>query len=136
MREAAGFEKLEVWQVAMEFAELVNRLTAQFPRDEQYALVSQLRRAAVSVPSNISEGWGRGPGAANLNHARIARGSCYEVRTQLLLAERLELTSTRSIEDALERLGSLQRLVGAYVKGMETNYVREDSAGYGADGQD
>ncbi|MBI5706173.1 MAG: four helix bundle protein [Armatimonadetes bacterium] len=136
MREAAGFEDLEVWNSAMEFAELVYRVSAEFPREEQYALVSQLRRAAVSIPSNIAEGWGRGPGAANLNHARIARGSCYEVRTQLLLADRLGLASSRSVGEAIDRLGSLQRLLGAYVRGMEAKHVRETPANYGADDAD
>ena len=76
------YEELEVWQKAMELVALIYRLTKGFPREEVYGLTSQLRRAAVSVPSNIAEGQGRRSTKEFLNHLSMARGSLLEVETQ------------------------------------------------------
>jgi four helix bundle protein len=84
-----GHRDLLVWQRGMELAEAVYKATAAFPADERYGLVAQMRRAAVSVPSNIAEGRGRGSDAELLRFAAIAYGSLMELETQLELACRL-----------------------------------------------
>jgi len=83
------FRDLLVWQRGMELAELVYSVTAKFPADEKWGLVNQLRRAAVSVPSNIAEGHGRQSRVDYLRFLRVARGSLAEVETQAELAGRL-----------------------------------------------
>ena len=80
------FEELIVWQKAMEFAEAVYKVQRKLPREETYGLGDQIRRAAVSVPSNIAEGCGRDTDADFQRFLCIARGSLFEVRTQLDLA--------------------------------------------------
>jgi len=80
-------EQLEVWQQAMELVTLVYDHTRSFPRDEIYGLTGQIRRAAVSVPSNIAEGQGRRSTKEFLNHLSMARGSLIEVRTQMEIAK-------------------------------------------------
>src|SRR6202521_998877 len=83
------YKDLEVWQAAMELAVQVYRLTAAFPKEERYGLTSQMRRAAVSVPSNIAEGKGR---SSDKNRALFfchARGSLVELETQILIGQRL-----------------------------------------------
>lgn len=83
------FEELIVWQKAMEFAEIVYKVQRKLPREETYGLGDQIRRAVVSIPSNIAEGCGRETDADFQRFLSIARGSLFEVRTQLDLAVRL-----------------------------------------------
>jgi hypothetical protein len=75
MRSNAAFRKLETWQVSMDFVEHCYKATTTFPRDERYGLTSQIRRAAVSVPSNVAEGYCRRKTKVYLQHVRIALGS-------------------------------------------------------------
>src|SRR5689334_7896665 len=93
-RAVKKYSDLIVWQKAMDFAELVYAATQSWPRDELYGLTSQVRRAAVSVPSNIAEGQGRLSTKEFIHHISIARGSLLEVETQLLLAQRLGYIQT------------------------------------------
>ena len=88
------FEDLRVWQEAIALVAAVYRVTGAFPPAEQLGLTSQLRRAAVSIPSNIAEGWGRGSRADYTRFLRVARGSLYEVKTQLIIAQRSGLLTT------------------------------------------
>ena len=83
------YKKLIVWQKAMELVRLVYRLSKVFPADERYALTDQLRRAAVSIPSNIAEGCGRTSRKDYAHFLSIARGSLYETMTQLQIAQDL-----------------------------------------------
>ncbi|MEM1063323.1 MAG: four helix bundle protein [Planctomycetota bacterium] len=85
-RAVRDFRDLIAWQKSMAVVETTYRLSASFPDQERYGLTSQIRRAAVSIPSNIAEGHGRGPGRAFANHLWIANGSLREVQTQILLA--------------------------------------------------
>ncbi|HEU4664889.1 MAG TPA: four helix bundle protein [Dokdonella sp.] len=86
-------ERLDVWQDAMSLVEAVYRLTARFPENERFGLVSQMRRAAVSVPSNIAEGAARRSTLEYLRFLSIARGSLSELDTQIQIAARLELAA-------------------------------------------
>ncbi len=90
-RHIGDFKDLEVWQLAMTLAEETYRLTASLPVSERYELATQLRRSAVSVPSNIAEGYGRASRGDYLRFLRVANGSLKELETQVLLAERLGL---------------------------------------------
>jgi len=84
-----GFRDRIVWQRAIELTAAIYEFTRDFPREELYALTNQLRRAAVSIPSNIAEGHGRNTDGQLLQFVCMARGSNYEVQTQLEIAERL-----------------------------------------------
>jgi four helix bundle protein len=81
-----NYQELVVWQRAMDLVEDVYKLSKHFPREELYALTSQIRRGAVSVPSNIAEGQGRRTTADFLRHLSIAYGSLREVETQAMIA--------------------------------------------------
>jgi four helix bundle protein len=88
----SGVKRLEdliAWQKAMTLCLEVYQLSAKFPYDERFGLQAQVRRAAVSIPSNIAEGFGRQSTVDMARFLRMARGSLFEVRTQVLLAERL-----------------------------------------------
>ncbi len=84
---------LDVWNKAMELAEKLYLLTEKLPREEQYGLVSQIRRAAVSIPSNIAEGAARNSTKEFIQFLYVALGSLSEIETQILLAKRLRLIS-------------------------------------------
>jgi len=91
---------LKVWQRAIELAVCIYKLTRGFPREEVYGLVSQMRRAAVSVASNIAEGRGR-LGPAEFRHfLGQAQGSLYELRTQILISKRLAIVDDGELHDA------------------------------------
>ena len=88
-REIQSYRDLRVWQEGMALAELCYQLTRTFPRDEQFGLTSQIRRAAVSIPANIAEGWGRESTGAYIQFLRVAQGSCKELETHAILAQRV-----------------------------------------------
>jgi four helix bundle protein len=90
--EATGdirtFRDLVAWQRGVDLTDVVYRLTAGFPAAERFGLVSQMRRAAVSVPANVAEGYGRGRRAEYIRHLEIARASLYELQTHAEVARR------------------------------------------------
>jgi four helix bundle protein len=100
---SASFKDLRVWQEAMRFAVEVYRTTAQFPRHELYGLSNQLRRAAVSIPSNIAEGKGHRSDREFGNYLHHARGSLLEAQTQLMIAKELQYVSNEEAERILRR---------------------------------
>ena len=108
------FRELEVWQLAMKLAKTVYHLTRTFPSAERFGLASQLQRSAVSVPSNIAEGNGRGGTREYQRFVSIAQGSIAELQTQLILADELEFGDPAVVQEALalcDRVGQmLQRL--------------------------
>src|ERR1035437_4851243 len=97
---AQAFRDLQVWQRSIQLTVVVYRLTQNFPREEIYGLTSQIRRAAVSVPSNIAEGQGRLTIGAFRQFLGIARGSNYELQTQLEIARSLGFGNPELIDEA------------------------------------
>jgi len=113
-----NYKELEVWQKAMELVVYVYRLSRQFPKDEQFALTNQLRRAALSIPSNIAEGFGRDSHKDFVNFLHVSRGSLFEVGTQLDIASRLGYVS---IDENLQGLmESVSRMLGALIRKLRT----------------
>lgn len=102
-----SFRELRVWQQAMDLVEAVYSLTQDFPRQETYGLTSQVRRAAISVPSNIAEGHTREHLKEYLHHRSMAQASLAEVETQLEIATRLKYLSVHRLSDLLLQISSL-----------------------------
>ena len=117
-RVTRGFRDLEVWQRAMDLVVETYRVTKSFPSDERYGLTSQLRRAAVSVPSNIAEGRGRFGLGGFLYHLSVATGSLAELETQLLIAARLDYLKAEQARTLLNTVGEARRLLGAMVRAL------------------
>ncbi len=111
--EIKSFRDLVVWQKAMCLVEHVYAISKHFPSDERYALTSQLRRASVSVPSNIAEGYGRHSTMDNVRFLQIALGSAYELETQLELSVRLQLAGMNEVKDALELCVEIEKMLVA-----------------------
>jgi four helix bundle protein len=118
------FTQLRVWQAAMDLTEHIYTLTRSLPKDESFGLISQLRRASVSVPSNIAEGSARGHLREYIRFVTIARSSLAEIRTQVLLCERLGYISREHAIDNVERVLSVSRqltsLRNALVRKLES----------------
>lgn len=106
-----NYRDLETWKRAMDLVEAVYEATRKFPKDELYSLTNQVRRAAVSVPSNIAEGQGRESEKEFLHHLAIAYGSLCEVETQIIIAERLSYLETKDTAKLLNRTGEVGRLL-------------------------
>ena len=102
-----GFRELRVWQQAMDLVQRIYLLTQLFPREEIYGLTSQIRRAVVSVPSNIAEGHTRDHVKEYLHHLSISQGSLAELETQIEIARRLKYISSGQLQETLEDVNSL-----------------------------
>ena len=105
------FKNLKVWQKAMDIAQTTYELCAQFPDAERYGLISQMRRAAVSITSNISEGAGRNTTGEFRQFLGIAVGSAYELETQFLLAGRLLYLNDAEVGPITAQLVELQKML-------------------------
>jgi four helix bundle protein len=121
MKSAAAFKDLDTWQQAMHLAVELYNATAQFPREELYGITSQLRRAAVSIPSNVAEGYCRRSTRAYAHHVSIALGSHAEVETCIELCCRLGFLSTSARERLEEQTSSVGRLLSGLHRSLEDN---------------
>jgi len=110
--------KLKAFEMADEIALLVYKLTQSFPKEEMFGLTSQMRRAAVSVASNIVEGCARESQAEYLRFLEIAFGSLREVHYQLSLAQRLELVDAASMIECDAKMKEAEKVLGALVRSM------------------
>lgn len=130
MTERRNYRDLEIWQLGMELAERVYHLTEEFPKSEQFCLTSQLRRAAVSIPANIAEGFGRSSDKNLANFVRIARGSLAEVETLIELSIRIGFISEQNAEPIKSLFGAIGRKTYMFLKAIDPNTVREAVVGY------
>jgi four helix bundle protein len=110
-RGGASYRDLRVWDTAMSLVLEVYRITESFPQAERFGLTSQLRRAAVSVPSNIAEGHARTTRGEYKNCLSIARGSVVEVEVQLTLAEQLGYVQSPGLAKALDHCDAISRMI-------------------------
>jgi four helix bundle protein len=108
---ARSYRDLIAWQKAMELVKLVYELTDKFPRDELFGLTLQIRKAVVSVPSNIAEGAGRNSTKEFINHLSIAYGSLMETETQSLIAEMRKYVSHNELNVVLDKSAEVGRLI-------------------------
>ncbi len=105
------FKELLVWQKAMDLVEQIYVLTADFPKEEKFGLQSQIRRCAVSIPSNIAEGAGRNSKNEFRHFLSIALGSSYELETQLSLALRFNYFIKDTLEGISNKLDQVQKMI-------------------------
>jgi four helix bundle protein len=119
MAAIESYRDLRVWREAMDLAEACYRLTATFPRAEMFGMTSQIRRAVVSVPANIAEGYGRDSKGAYGQFLRIAQGSLKEVETHLLLAQRLGLVGQATVAPVLLSCDGIGRMLRSLIRSIE-----------------
>ena len=122
---AKSFRELRVWNRSIELTMLIYTLTSAFPKSETYGLASQMRRAAVSIPSNIAEGSARGTRKDFRMFVRTARGSNYELQTQLHIAKCLGYSDEEKIDQAEQ----LSHEIGQMLSGLDTYLRPPNSSG-------
>jgi len=113
-----GYQKLEIWQKSCRLVPIVYDLAKQLPPNEQHALSNQIRRNAISIPSNIAEGWGRASTQDFVRFLRIARGSLMELETQITIACDLDYIDTQMRDRALICTDELSRMLIGTIKGL------------------
>jgi four helix bundle protein len=111
-----NLKELKIWQKAIDLAVLVYKATVNYPADERFGLTSQIRCAAVSIPSNIAEGAGRNYNKEFCHFLGIANGSSYELQTQLVISNKLGLLKDDVLNDLLKQIEELQKMNYAFQK--------------------
>jgi len=114
-----SFRDLQEWQLSMQLTTDIYRLVRQLPAEERFGLSLQIRRATISIPSNIAEGCGYGKSRRNIHHVRIALGSDLELQTHLMLIERLRLATPEQVQPLLDRASELGRMLNGLIKSLD-----------------
>ncbi len=110
------YKKLKIWQDSVTFSINIYKITKQFPHDEQFGLISQLRRAAISIPSNIAEGSKRGTKKDFAAFLRIAHGSSAEIETQLFIAKELNFIKEEDYKNLITSLEKIMGMLASFIK--------------------
>lgn len=108
------FKNLEIWKRSRIFCKDVYQITLLFPNEEKFGLINQLRRASVSVPSNIAEGASRKSNKDFSRFLEIAIGSCYEIETQLLISNDLGFIEADKLEESLNNLEIIVKMISKF----------------------
>ncbi len=119
MSDEKNYKNLDVWKEARKLVSLVYLLTKEFPEDEKFGLTSQIKRASISVPSNIAEGMGRNSNKETRQFFFIAKGSLYEIETQLYLAIDLGFITEKTAEQTFTQLTSVRKLIIGFIKYLD-----------------
>ena len=124
MGKIKSYKDLLIWQKGIEITEKVYLITNNFPQNELFSLTNQIKRASVSISSNIAEGFGRNSTKSYMNFLKISRGSLYELETQLIIADRLNYISDnellKSINDLLSEEG---KMINSYINKLKLSNV-------------
>ncbi len=120
MSAVRSYQDLVVWKKALELAEMVYRVSASFPADERFGMTSQVRRAAVSVASNIAEGAGRHGSKEFLHFLGVASGSLAEVETILILAQRMGMADSEQVTELLAQAAEIGRMLSGLKRSLNS----------------
>jgi len=127
------YKDLKVWQIAVQITEDIYKLTDKISDDEKYGIISQMKRSSISIASNIAEGWGRESSKSFINYLRIARGSLFELETQLIICERTDLIEKSEINRLYKDIESEGKMINNLIKSLQqkiNKYLMEDSSVY------
>jgi four helix bundle protein len=115
------YRQLQIWQRAHQLVLQVYKVTCDFPSIEKYGLISQIQRCAVSIPSNIAEGSGRGSNADFARFLHIAMGSAAELDYQLLLSHDLKFLPTEIYHELSQELTQIRKMLNSFTRRLKTN---------------
>lgn len=119
-----NFKELKVWQVSRQLVKEVYVLTSNFPSEERFGLISQLRRCAVSIPSNIAEGSGRNTDKDFAQFLNISLGSAYELETLLILSLDVQFINTEQLKALTNKISEIQKMTFGLIKTLrQESYV-------------
>ncbi|WP_203292634.1 four helix bundle protein [Luteirhabdus pelagi] len=115
-------DDLKIWKKAIELTKEVYKTCSALPDDEKFGLTSQIKRSAVSIPSNIAEGAGRNSDKEFVHFLSVANGSSYELETQMILVLELDLLTENDIKPILKRLVEIQKMNYSFQKSLKSQY--------------
>lgn len=122
MSEIQSYKDLFIWQKGIEIILIVYNLISEFPKEEVYSLSSQIKRCAVSIPSNIAEGYGRQSTQSYIQFIKIARGSLYELETQLIIADKLNFIKSDSLlTEVMKLIAEESKMINSFIYKLETS---------------
>ncbi|MCB0398985.1 MAG: four helix bundle protein [Winogradskyella sp.] len=116
---AHKFKELQIWQRSRSFCSDVYKLTSEFPESEKFGLVNQLRRASVSIPSNIAEGSSRSSNKDFVRFLTMSIGSAYEIETQLLIAHDLNFISEQELKQVTNDLNEIIKMISKFKSSLK-----------------
>jgi four helix bundle protein len=122
MSSIKSYKDLLIWQKGIEIVADLYQLVESFPKEELYALTSQLKRAAVSVPSNIAEGYGRNSTQSYIHFVSISRGSLFELETQLLVAQKLKFIKNETLfSNIMNQITEETKMINSFINKLESS---------------
>jgi four helix bundle protein len=119
----SSYKDLIAWQKSIALVTDIYMLTKSFPAEEKYGIVSQMNRAAVSIPSNIAEGWGRESSKNYLQFLKISRGSLMETETLLQISRNLNFISTDEYKSITENVDELAKILQGLIKSIQQKVI-------------
>ena len=126
VKQVAGkiksLKDLKIWRKSIQLVEKVHTSSRNFPKEEMYGLQSQLRRSAVSIPSNIAEGFARLHNREYRNFLYISLGSCAELTTQIIIASRLKYIEKTKADTLLNKIEEISKMTMSLIKKLNTKY--------------
>jgi len=114
-----SYRQLGVWQKAIALVTEIYEASRTFPKEELHGLTGQLRRAAISVPANIAEGWGRNSTGEYIQFLRVARGSLLELETHIVIARNLDYLSPQKLQELLDKTQELNKMLNALINRLK-----------------
>lgn len=114
-----NFKELKVWEKSYQLSLSIYKITSKYPDDEKFGLTSQIRRAAVSIPSNIAEGYGRRTRADYIKFLHIAYGSCCELETQMLISIDLNYMNNEKGIEIMDNIKEVERMLKSLITSLE-----------------
>jgi len=118
-----NYKELSIWQKSYQLCLEIYRITKEFPKEERYGLTSQIRRASVSIPSNIAEGYGRKTTPEYLRALYVAYGSNCELETQILLSGDLGYINEEDMKKLQKAIGDVERMLKALIRALENKHL-------------
>lgn len=119
MEKIKSFKELRIWQKGIELVKDIYKLTANFPKEEVYGLTSQMRRSAVSIPSNIAEGFKRFHSKEYMQFLHIALGSAAELETQIIISKELGFINESELQSVSENIDHLSKMISALLNKLK-----------------
>ncbi|MBU0712925.1 four helix bundle protein [bacterium] len=119
-----NFKELHIWQRSRELVKVIYQLTGEFPNSEHFGLISQMRRSAISIPSNIAEGSRKSSNKDFIRFLEISHSSSFELETQLILSNDLGFITESELKNVLVILEEIQKMIFGFIQKLKASEVR------------
>jgi four helix bundle protein len=125
-KKIESFQDLKIWQRSIGLVGQIYKMTTKYPNDEKFGIVSQIRRSAVSIPSNIAEGFGRWGNKEFRHFLYVSMGSCAELITQLVISSNLGYINKLEMNKLIDEINQISKMITALIKKIEENLCNDN----------